>query len=43
MRNIVIFLKKIKLRKYRIVAIFFEKLIFNESRFLNVYNRVHNC
>ncbi len=43
MRDIIISLKKIKLRKCRDVIIFFEKSTVNESRFSNACNRAHNC
>jgi hypothetical protein len=43
MRNIVIILKEIKLRKCRDATISFEELIVNENWFSSVCNRVHNC
>jgi hypothetical protein len=43
MQNIVIFLKEIKLQNVEMLLYFFEELIVNESRFLNICDRVHNC
>jgi hypothetical protein len=43
MRNIVIFLKKIKLQNVEILLYLFEESIVNENRFLNACNRIHNC
>ncbi len=43
MRNIVIFLKKIKLQNVEILLYLFEKSIVNENRFSNACNQAHNC
>jgi hypothetical protein len=43
MRNIVIFLKKIKLRNVEMLLYLFEESIINENRFLNACNEVHIC
>jgi hypothetical protein len=43
MRDIVIFLKEMKLRNVEMLLYLFKKLIVNENRFLNACNQVHNC
>jgi hypothetical protein len=42
MRDIVIFLKEIKFRNVEMLLYFFEELIINENRLLNICNRAHN-
>ncbi len=43
MRDIVISLKEIKFRNVEMLLYFFEESTVNESRFLNVCHRIHNC